>query len=180
MTLKYPTSVYVTDKGEIEMTTTATKLRPAVTQCRDEIYAVVRSLADLGLDDPGPAWEKKGLAVTAATIVADLAGDDAKVASRTHEALMTLLWPHRPPEQAGRPDWWSTPLGQLCARVAVNDDTVGVSHATAAAMLGLTKGTIGQMVTRGNLERHSGGGAGPTATGVSRAGVLRRIISLNL
>lgn len=169
------------------MTTLPTKLRPAATQCRDEIFAVVRSLADLGLDrhlghpeGTDPEWGKKaGLAGPTAAIVAELVSEDAKAASRTYEALMRLLWPHQAPEQAGRPDWWSTPLGKLCARQAVNDDTVGVSTATAAAMLGVTKGTVAQMVNRGNLDRHAGGGAGPTATGVSRAGVLRRIIRDN-
>lgn len=160
-------------------TTVATKLRPAATQCRDEIQAVARSLAALGLEGLELEGGKKALSGPAATIVANLASEDTKVARHTYAALMALLWPHQPPEQAGRPDWWRTPLGQLCARQAADDGAVGVSSATAAAMLGVTKGTVAQMVSRGNLDRHSGGGAGPTATGVSRAGVLRRIIRDN-
>jgi hypothetical protein len=74
------------------------------------------------------------------------------------------VWPSGDPD----PDWWRTPLGRVCARSLGNDDAEAVTHSVAAAMLGVTRGTVAQLVHRGTLDRHPDGG-------VTRASVLMRI-----
>lgn len=54
------------------------------------------------------------------------------------------------------PSWWTTPLGGVVA-VAL-DEPPGLTHDQAAAMLGVTRGTIAQWVARGTLTRLPGGG----------------------
>jgi hypothetical protein len=78
---------------------------------------------------------------------------------------MGLLWAQAQPEACGRADWWTTPLGRLCARWA--GDETAVTQETAAQMLGVTRGTVAQLVARGTLGRHGGG--------VSRVSVLQRL-----
>ncbi len=50
--------------------------------------------------------------------------------------------------------WWTTELGQAIAHAL---DDQGVTHAEAAQLLGVTRGTIAQLVTRGTLARVAGG-----------------------
>lgn len=64
--------------------------------------------------------------------------------------------------------WWTSPLGVLVARSQLGDVDVSVTHAEAAEMLGVQRGGIGGMVTKGMLVRHVDGG-------VSRRSVLARI-----
>lgn len=92
----------------------------------------------------------------------------AGLSGRTSARIMCALWPHASPEDVGRADWWRTPLGRACARSLAADD-VTVSQSVAAAMLGVTRGTIAQLVHRGSLARPSPGG------GVSRSSVLSRL-----
>lgn len=145
------------------------KTTTAVDQCRDELGRAVEALAALGLDTAG-SIDADQIDKTAQTITDNLAGDDAKLAGQTCADLMAALWPHGAPEQLGRPEWWTTPLGHLCARVLGPTDTESISHSVAAAMLDVHRGTVAQLVTRGTLDRHEDGG-------VSRASVLQRLAS---
>lgn len=58
-------------------------------------------------------------------------------------------------------EWWGTPLGQACAGSLGVDTAEAVSQSVAGAILGVTRGTIAQMLARGGthcLERHPDGG----------------------
>lgn len=98
--------------------------------------------------------------IWAAQLVQD---DDDRLAAQTVIDVMAVLWPTDPPAE-----WWRTPLGRVCARSIGTDDAESVSHSVAAAMLGIGRGSIGPMVSRGNLDRHPDGG-------VVRASVLARL-----
>jgi hypothetical protein len=99
----------------------------------------------------------------ATTLVGQLLDEtDDHTAAETVTDLMCCLWPHSDPD----PDWWATPLGRACGRSLGTDD-VAVSQSVAAAMLGVTRGTIAQLVHRGTLTRHPTGG-------VSIASILDR------
>lgn len=53
--------------------------------------------------------------------------------------------------------WWGTPLGREVAAGA--GDTMGVlTQQQAADVLGVSRGTVAQLVSRGTLDRHPDGG----------------------
>lgn len=101
-------------------------------------------------------------------LAAQLRSDDDHLIAETVVDVMGALWPHGPPEDVDRAEWWQTPLGQACAASLGRDDAGHLTYAAAAAMLGLQRGTVGTMVSRGTLERHPDGG-------VVRQSVLRRL-----
>lgn len=73
------------------------------------------------------------------------------------------------------PEWWSTPVGRLVARSVETGSVTGlvtgsVTQQRAADMLGVTRGTVAQLVHRGSLERHPDGG-------VAIASVVARLLS---
>lgn len=108
-----------------------------------------------------------------AGVVAELAQvDDDRLAAEAYLSVMSALWPHCAPEQCGRAEWWQTPLGRLCARVAVCDDSEPVTHSVAAAMLGMATSSIGVMIQRGNLKRHPN-----PKGGVLRSSIMARLCS---
>ena len=85
--------------------------------------------------------------------------------------VMHALWPNAAPEDCGQARWWLTPLGRRCAAALSRREDAfeeSVTHETAAAMLGVARGTIATMVSRGNLDRHTDGG-------VLRSSVLARL-----
>lgn len=141
---------------------------------------VARQVADeLDRALAGPAGALLGLdlaellrdriAARAALIAGQLVQDiDDGLSAETVIDLMGCLWPHGSPEKCGDADWWRTPLGRVCARSLGRDDAESVSHSVAAAMLGISRGSIAQMVPRGTLDRHPDGG-------VLRASVLQRL-----
>lgn len=145
--------------------------RPAADQLADELHTIAWSLHCCGIRfaDPTTPDAVADLAATARLLVGQLAqDDDDRLAAETAQDVMTALWPHGSPEHIERGDWWTTPLGRLCARALGRDDTDAVTQSVAAAMLGVTRGTIAQMVHRGTLDRHPDGG-------VLRASVLQRL-----
>jgi hypothetical protein len=85
-----------------------------------------------------------------------LANADAATAS----ALLTVLWGSGEVPAS----WWGTPLG----RAVRAQSPRGVTQAQAADILGVTRGTIAQLVSRGTLERTCDGH-------VSLASVLDRL-----
>lgn len=91
-------------------------------------------------------------------------GSEAE-ARHVAQAVVDALWPSgtTPPNE-----WWGTPLGRLVARWLVVDDTTPLTYAAAAEMLGVTRGTVGTLVSRGTLAKHSAGG-------VKRSAVMERL-----
>lgn len=107
----------------------------------------------------------------APVLASQLTDDDERLVAQTVIDLMCALWPDASPEDCGQADWWRTPLGRACAASLGRGDSESVSQSVAAAMLGVTTGTVAQLVHRGTLERHSQGG-------VARASVLSRVARL--
>lgn len=118
-------------------------------------------------------------------IVDDMSSDDEVVVAEACTSVLMLLWSRALPEDCGHADWWQSPLGRLLARWfgredPYGDDEVGrmaaemfghgrsVTQHVAAAMLGVTRGTVAQMVHRGTLDRHPDGG-------VLRSSVMARL-----
>lgn len=104
--------------------------------------------ADLAAELPARAEQ------AAPRIAAQLRADD------DHEAAQTVIdlaaagvIPDDP-----QPSWWATPLGRMTARSVGHPGAEAVTHSVAAAMLGVTRGTIAQLVHRGALDRHPDGG----------------------
>lgn len=97
-------------------------------------------------------------------------GDD-RLAAETVIDVMAALWPSCEPEDAGEAGWWRTPLGRMCARSLGRDDSDSVTYSVAAAMLGVARGTVSTLVSRGTLDRHPDGG-------ITRASVLLRAARL--
>lgn len=133
-------------------------------QLLDEVAARASALgAVLG---PEMATALDGaVAARVAEWAAQLASDDDRLAAQIVIDLACVLWPDgcEPPAE-----WWRTPVGRLFARSLGRDDADAVTHSVAAAMLGVTRGTVAQMVHRGTLDRHPDGG-------VLRASVLHRL-----
>ncbi len=80
-------------------------------------------------------------------------GDEAEQ-QRTAADVMFALWGTTNPDD----DWWRTPLGRACARALAAGTGDVITQQRAADMLGITRGSIAQMVTRGTLARHADGG----------------------
>jgi hypothetical protein len=107
----------------------------------------------LGLDLAEKIRER--ITARAPMLAAQLTQDaDDRLAGETVIDVLTAVWPSGDPD----PDWWRTPLGRVCARSLGNDDAEAVTHSVAAAMLGVTRGTVAQLVHRGTLDRHPDGG----------------------
>lgn len=81
------------------------------------------------------------------------------------EAALEILEALDPDEQ-----WWRTPLGMEVARSA-DVSGRGVTQADAAKILGVTGGTVSQLVHRGTLPHSVDGG-------VDLAAVLERLVRL--
>lgn len=81
-------------------------------------------------------------------------GLDEPDSYQTAVDLMHVLFGQAEPE----PEWWTSPLGLLCAAALGDGDEHRISQQAAAEMLGVTRGTVAQMVARGNLDRHPDGG----------------------
>lgn len=142
----------------------------ATNQLRDELEQVAWRLHVTGLAfaDPHEQVARSQLEATAAMLVAQLTqDDDDRLSAQTAIDVMVCLWPHVDPEHVD-PHWWRSPLGKLVARSMGRADAEAVSQSVAAAMLGVTRGTVAQLVARGTLDRHPDGG-------VLRASVLQRL-----
>lgn len=94
----------------------------------------------------------------------ELTGADTRARAQAVVDLMSALWGRGDPPDS----WWTTPLGRACAAALASQVDASVTHQQAADMLGITRGSIAQMVARGTLLRHQDGG-------VDKAAVLRRL-----
>lgn len=102
--------------------------------------------------------------VIARRLVGPLTSPDRHEAAQAVIDVMCALW------AVGEPPaiWWATPLGRVCARLLAASDREVVTHAEAAEMLGVARGTVSTLVSRGRLARHPDGG-------VCRSSVLARL-----
>lgn len=138
----------------------------AAEQLADDIHArIIAALTSLGWSDLAELARTR-VDQAAERLAWQLTQDaDDHLAAQTVIDLTGVLWDLDPD-----PDWWRTPVGRLVARSIGRDDTEAVTQHQAAAMLGVTRGTIAQLVARGTLDRHPDGG-------VLRASVLQRLLS---
>lgn len=135
----------------------------ALAQLAEELGQRLHSLSLLaGLDDVGDPWATADL--MAARTIGPLCSDDDTESAQAVIDVMWALWPStcEPPDE-----WWRTPLGRIVARSIATDDE-SVTYAAAAAMLGVARGTVSTMVSRGTLDRHPDGG-------VARSAVMARL-----
>ncbi len=90
------------------------------------------------------------------------AENEDRLAAETAQDVMMALWPHEDPP----PEWWSTPVGRAVAASYGLPGAEAVSASVAAAMLGVSRGRVYQLLDGGKLERHPDGGV--TATSVAQ------------
>lgn len=121
------------------------------------VWARLAVLAPLTGLDPDEIADR--ITARCAAVIVDLLADDPRLAA---EACISVM-PVAPDDD---PAWWRGALGRLVARSL--DGDVGLSRSEAAAMLGVTPGTVAQLTARGALERDAEGH-------VLRSSVLRRI-----
>lgn len=121
----------------------------------------------LAVADPGDEIAADRLASVAGDLCERLDQDDPD-AARAAVEVVTLLFPHGTPERVGEARWWMSPIGRLCARALAPSETSAVTYREAALMLGVRKGTVGVMASRGTLVKHPDGG-------IARSSVLARI-----
>lgn len=146
------------------MEATTNAAQDAATQLADELGSLAARIgAVLGID--------LHLAIDqrardrAAWLVAEMI--DGEHPDEIAADLLALLWPDDPPL-----DWWRTPLGLLVAPTTAREgDAPGWSRSETAAVLGVSPGTVAQLVARGTLEPAPGGGIG-------RRAVLTRLVRL--
>ena len=137
-------------------------------QLRDEIEQRVGDwFAFLGTRDSYLTFEAEAVGL-ADRLAMQVRSDDERERAEIVADLMATLWPRSEPPV----EWWSTPLG-LCiaASVGWDLDAVSVTQQAAAEMLGVTRGTVAQLVHRGDIERHPYGG-------LLRSSVLARLARL--
>lgn len=132
-------------------------------QLADTLNArIVIALDALGwLDLAAVAGERLNSATT--RLAEQLLSEDDSVAAQAVLNLTGIAWDAEPPA-----DWWRTPLGRIVARNVRAEESAPVTHQGAALMLGISRGTVGTLVSRGKLERHPDGG-------VTKASVLARL-----
>ncbi|GAB3446108.1 hypothetical protein GCM10027436_36240 [Actinophytocola sediminis] len=100
---------------------------------------------------------REQLRIQAEVWAAQLLGPDDTLAVRTAARLIAATFPGDEPFDPP-PAWWRTPFGQAVARRVGHPGVVAVSFATAAAMLGITRQGVHDLVKRAKLERHPDGG----------------------
>ena len=105
----------------------------------------------------------------AETWAAQLLGPDDRSARHAGARLIGAFYPGDGPFEMPA-EWWSTPLGQAVARRIGHPERAAVSYPVAAAMLGITRQGVHDLVRRGKLDRDPGGG-------VTAASVQTRLLS---
>ncbi|WP_188189751.1 hypothetical protein [Nonomuraea sp. SYSU D8015] len=109
--------------------------------------------------DPGDEVSdvRDRLRVQAEVWAAQLLGPDDRLAVMVSARLIAALFPgdgpFDPPDE-----WWRTAFGRAVARRAGHPGAEAVGFATAAAMLGITRQGVHDLVKRAKLDRHPSGG----------------------
>jgi hypothetical protein len=135
---------------------------PASRQLADELGQAAWRVGVVCSPDAALGWQATA-AARAPHIVAALESRDVAEAAGVATDLMVALWPDGDPPSS----WWTTPLGLIVAR-ASPDGLAGVTQQKAADILGVTRGTVAQLVHRGVLRS--------TPSGVVMADVLARLV----
>ena len=106
---------------------------------------------------------------------AQLLGADDRPARHTGARLISAFYPGDAPFEMPA-SWWRTPLGRAVARRMGHPTAEVVSYPVAAAMLGITRQGVHDLVRRGKLDR-ADAAPGPHAGGVTTASVRVRLLS---
>jgi hypothetical protein len=116
---------------------------------------------------PGEEWNliRQRARATARMMAAQLASGDDRLAAQTAIDLASLILPDEIPD-----DFWPTPLGRLIAKSVGHPAADEVSYSVAAAMLGVSKTRVQQLLETGKLERHPDGGVTSASVRLRAAG----------
>lgn len=135
-------------------------------QIQDELERALWALVPLLGPDLHDDYGRRPAEV-AAMLAAQLASGDDRLAAQTVIDLAAAgVIPDDPD-----PDWWATPLGRAVAASVGHPTATHVSYSVAGAMLGVTRGRVGQLVAAHKLDRHPDGGVDVTS-------IRRRIAEL--
>jgi hypothetical protein len=96
------------------------------------------------------------LEVKSRSWAAILSGEDDRAAAFLAIRLVTALYPGDEPFDPPAA-WWSTPLGRAVARRAGHPAAVAVPVPVAAAMLGITRQGVHDLIRRRKLDRDQDG-----------------------
>ncbi|MFD2795466.1 hypothetical protein ACFS27_18050 [Promicromonospora vindobonensis] len=88
---------------------------------------------------------------------AQLLGPDDELAVHTASRLIAALFPADGPFDPPA-EWWGTAFGRVVARRVGHPGRGAVPYSVAAAMLGITRQGVHDLVKRSKLERHPDGG----------------------
>lgn len=88
---------------------------------------------------------------------AQLLGPDDRTARHAGARIIGAFYPGDGPFEMPA-EWWRTPLGRAVARRIGHPARTVVSYPEAAAMLGITRQGVHDLVRRGKLDRHADGG----------------------
>ena len=100
---------------------------------------------------------------------AQLLGPDDRSARHAGARMISAFYPGDGPFEMPA-EWWRTPLGRAVARRMGHPARDAVTYPVAAAMLGITRQGVHDLVRRGKLDRHGDGG-------VSVVSVQARLLS---
>ncbi|ASR39396.1 hypothetical protein BAY61_17675 [Prauserella marina] len=140
-------------------TSTATHTAIARQLTEDAATALLDPLDTL-LGREGPSAEvtalRNRLSADAEMWAAQVTGADERLAEDTMSRIVSALYLHGtdfdPPAA-----WWASPFGRLVARRFGHPTATAVPLTVAAAMLGITRQGVHDLVNRGKLHREPGG-----------------------
>lgn len=113
------------------------------------VWALVPLLSHHIADVAGPL-----IASRSAGLAAQLTSGDDRIAAET---VIDLAAAGIIPAEPGGA-WWATPLGRAVASSVGHPSATHVSYSVAGAMLGVTRGRVGQLIAGHKLDRHPDGG----------------------
>jgi len=88
---------------------------------------------------------------------AQLLGPDDRLARHAGARMISAFYPGDGPFEMPA-QWWASPLGRAIARRLGHPGRDVLSYPEAAAMLGITRQGVHDLVRRGKLDRHADGG----------------------
>lgn len=136
---------------------------------RDQLVDQLVRMMDIRLLDPLDILLDGDEAVTALRTMVHLRAQswarqmcdgEEQTAVRLIMRVVTTLYPTDGPFDPPA-DWWRTPMGQLLAWRVGHPTAESVPYPVAAAMLGITRQGVHDLISRGRLTRHPAGGVVP-------------------
>ncbi|MFD0558439.1 hypothetical protein FB566_3740 [Stackebrandtia endophytica] len=130
-----------------------------VADLRDQLRVRLLDSLDILLGDQSTALlpVRQQLDIDAEVWSAQLLDGDQSTASATAARLVAALYPGDGPFDPPR-HWWSSPLGRAIACRVGHPGAETVSSAVAAAMLGISRQGVADLIARDKLIRHPDGG----------------------